>query len=265
MYNKTKTYLLFYLLLIVYHPIAQGYDNEKKIRIAIPENFQPYYFKDSNGDFKGASIEISRIILKKLGYKIKITQFPNMKTALKEIELGKQDLNINLTATPEREMIAKFTHTPHLHETQNIIVRSDSEISFNGSLDELISYRIGVIFGWTYGPDFDNKENLDRVYVNSSPEQLRSLLSGRFDLAINNPQFFENLAENSRTKEGFKILTPAIYSLPVKMAVSNKYSDTEGLISKLNNEILLFKRSEKYRLILNKYGFNNIDPKKESK
>lgn len=247
--------LAWYILLISPYCLGENTEDKKLIRIALAENFQPYYYQDENGVFQGASFEISETVLKNLGYQTQITQFPSMKVALREIELGNQDLNVNLTITPEREKIARFTQTPHIFETQNIIVRADSSISYSGSLDELTDYRIGINYGWTYGPEFDRNKKLDRVYVNNSPEQLRNLLSGRFDIAINNPQFFSHLAKDVGAKNGFKILTPEVYALPVNMAVSRKYFDAESLITKLNHEIARFKKSSQYKQILKKYGF----------
>lgn len=226
------------------------------IKVAIADNYAPFYFQDKGGNFKGISVEITYSILRKMGYTMSITQYPSMKMMLKEIELGKQDMNINLTATPEREKIAIFTQEPHIFETQNLIVRADSNIQYAGALDQLKSYRLGIIFGWTYGQKFDNYNDINRVYINNSTQQLRNLLSGRFDIAVNNPQFFKTLASEVKTSNAFKILTPEVHSLPVTIAVSKRFPDAISFVNLLNEHVRTFKSSTAYVQLLKKYGFS---------
>lgn len=235
------------------------------INIAVPEDFAPFYFKNSKGEFEGASIEVAHHVFNKLGYKTQITQFSSMKFMLRELETGRQSVSINLTATEERQRVAKFTSEPHIYEYQNFIVRTDSPFTYNGQLDHISQFRFGPIFGWTYGPKFDDSQKLNKIYVNNSPEQLRKLLSGRFDVAINNPQFFLNLARTMNVSSAFKVINPSIYVLPVTMAVSHKYPKKEMLVEQINKEVKKLKSTEKYESILKKYGFRSDSIALESK
>lgn len=225
------------------------------IKVAVPENYPPFYYKDSDGSFKGVSYEIATHIFDKLGYELEITQMPSMRIMLSALKDGRQHVSINLTATDERSELAYFTLTPHVYESQHLITRADSLISFNGDLQTLTDYRFGPIFGWTYGPKFDRSTNLDKEFVNNSVQQLKGLLSGRYDIALNNPQFFSVTASSLGIASAFRLLEPAVYTLPVTMAVSKSYPEAQELAAAMEKEIALFVKSDSYKQILERYGF----------
>lgn len=225
------------------------------LKIAVPEDFPPFYYKDSDGNFKGVSYEVAVHVCNKLGYHIEITQLPSMRLMLTALKEGYQDMSINLTATEARAELAHFTQTPHVFESQHFIVRSDSHITYDGDLQSLADYRFGPIFGWTYGPKFDRASNLDKEFVNDSVQQLKGLLSGRYDIAVNNPQYFSVTAASLGVAGAFHLLDPAVFTLPVTMAVSRQYPDAEQLVAALEREIALFIKEDAYRDILERHGF----------
>lgn len=225
------------------------------LKMAFPEDFPPFYFRDDDGAFKGASYEIVMHICKKLGYEVEVTQLPNMRTLLGELGAGRQDITVNLTANEERRKVGFFTTTPHLYETQDLIVRADSAIEFNGKLVQMARYRFGSIFGWTHGPQFDNATFLKKDYVNNSTDQLRGLLSGRYDIAVNNRQFFRYLSKRMGVSRAFRVLDPPVYKLPVTIAVSRKYPEATKLVEALEREVVTLRTEKVYREILERYGF----------
>jgi ABC-type amino acid transport substrate-binding protein len=225
------------------------------IKVAVPENYPPFYFKDTDGTFKGVSYEVATHVFNKLGYQIEIKQLSSMRTLLSALKDGRQHVSINLTATDERSELAYFTQTPHVYESQHLITRADSQIRFTGDLQTLTDYRFGPIFGWTYGPKFDRSTNLDKEFVNNSVQQLKGLLSGRYDIALNNPQFFSVTATSLGIASAFRLLEPAVYTLPVTMAVSKSYPEAEALVAAMEKEIALFVKSDSYKQILERYGF----------
>ncbi len=225
------------------------------LRLTVPEDYRPFYYKDEEGNFKGASYEIARTIFEKLGYEIEITQQPSMRIMLAELKSGRQDIAFNLTATGERRAIAFFTHTPHIFESQHLIVRADSPIIFDGDLDKLKNYKFGPIFGWTYGPQFDSATYLQKEYVNQSTQQLTGLLSGRYDIAINNPQYFQAIATSTGISKAFRVLDPAVFTLPVTMAISKHYPNATQLINAIDKELVNFLNTDQYHQIISHYGF----------
>jgi len=252
--------LLTLLLTLSLNPVVAAAN--PVLKIAVPEDFPPFYYRDNDGNFKGVSYEVAAHVCEKLGYDIEITQMPSMRLVLTALKEGYQDMSINLTATESRAEIAYFTKTPHVYESQHFIVRSDSQIDFDGELHDLADYRFGPIFGWTYGPKFDRATYLNKEFVNDSVQQLKGLLSGRYDIAVNNPQYFSATASSLGVAEAFHLLDPAVITLPVTMAVSRQYPDAKELAAALEKEIAQFVKEDAYRDILERHGFaamQNVD------
>ncbi|MCX4189615.1 transporter substrate-binding domain-containing protein [Methylophaga sp. OBS3] len=227
------------------------------LKVVIPEDFPPFYYHDLDGSFQGVSYEVAVLVSEKLGYQLDITQLPNMRQLLLALESGQQDLSINLTETAERSKLAYFTQTPHVYESQHLIVRGDSNIEYNGDLKSLTNYSFGPIFGWTYGKQFDSATYLTKDYLNDSKQQLKGLLSGRYDIAVNNPQYFQETISSLGINPVFKVLSPALINLPVTMAISKKHPDAEKVINAFEQEIARFIQTPDYLAILQKYGFTN--------
>ncbi len=244
---------LSFLFVVFSFPVMA--DEKQVIRIAMPEDFYPFYAVDRQGTPSGASFEIAEAVLEKLGYATKVTQYSDMRGALQSMKAGSQDLMVNLTPTPERNKIALFTKTPHIYETQDLIARADSPIDYSGRLLSVAQFKIGVNYGWTYGPEFDNTHYLTKAPVLDSIAQLKGLLSGTFDLAINNQQYFLSSAEALGVKNAFKVLTPSVYVLPVNLAVSQRMPGAAAFRDQLEQEVSRFITTPEYGLILSKYGF----------
>ncbi len=231
-------------------------DDKPLIRIGVPENFAPFYFQDSEGAYKGASYEVAVSLLNSLGYRVETTQYPNMRQLLAQIAIGQEDIVVNLTATESRRKVALFTQTPHIYESQDVIVRADSNIRFDGKLLQLSPYRIGTIFGWTYGPDFDSAEYLDREFVNSSEDQIKGLLAGNFDMAINNKQFVQGVSRELGVSGAFKALDTSVFILPVTIAVSKVHPNADSLVRQLEEAVIKFRKTDEFKSILTRYGFD---------
>ncbi|MFW1676205.1 substrate-binding periplasmic protein [Pontibacter sp. JAM-7] len=252
-----KVLLPFAFILCSFQLAAQP---KPVIRIALAEDFYPFYGTNADGAPVGASFEIAQSVLARLGYDVRVTKYTDMKASLNALDSGSQDLMVNLSETPERAKFALFTSTPHIYETQDLIARADSPIGFDGLLINIAQFNIGIVYGWTYGPDFDSSNFLTKTPVLDSVTQLKGLLSGRFDLAINNRQYFMSRAETLGVDTAFMVLQPSVYELPVTLAVSRKYPDATGFRDSLENEVSRFIHTEEYRSILAKYGFDTIAP-----
>ncbi len=225
------------------------------LNVVIADDYPPFYYRDETGAFRGASYEIVVHLAQGLGFEVTSTQVPSMRVMLAELNAGRQHISVNLTATDARRKVALFTTTPHIFETQNLITRADTELEYEGDLEQLKGYRYGPIFGWTYGPAFDSAQYLDKVYVNDSADQLRWLLSGQFDVAVNNRQFFQHMAQEMGVSRAFRILDPPVHVLPVTIAISHQYPGAEALRDELDKAVVSFIQTDEYMNILLRYGF----------
>ncbi|EWH10414.1 amino acid ABC transporter periplasmic protein [Catenovulum agarivorans DS-2] len=243
------------LVMIFSVHLAVANDKVKTLRVGAPQDFPPFYYVDNNGVFKGVSYEVFSLIANQLNYQIELTRYPNMRLLLAELEAGQQDVVMNLSATDERNKIALFTKTPHIYETQDLIVRADSSVAYTGQLLQLAPYKLGVIYGWTYGDQFDTAKYLKKRFVNDSQEQLRGLFAGRYDIALNNQHFFRKLSDKLGLNSAFKVLTPSIYKLPVSIAVSKKHPQAEALIKQIEQQVQVLIKTDAYKQILQRNGF----------
>ncbi|GEM_PF-2368496 len=244
-------WLIFSMVLLTFSARAE---QEKVIRIAMADDYAPFYFKTENG-YAGISYELASHLLEGLGYTLINQQYETMEEVLKKMEEGEADVVVNLTETRSRKKIAHFTNQPHIYETQDLIVRSNTQLAYNGELSRLKDFRIGIIFGWTYGPEFDNADFLNKVLTNSPRNQLVELLAGQYDIIINNKASFLQQASELKLSRAFKIIEPSVYALPVKIAVSHRYQNSQNLIQSLNQALDVFLSSKKYRQLRLKYQF----------
>ncbi|KJY81854.1 hypothetical protein TW81_16000 [Vibrio galatheae] len=247
---------LLCVVVVQFSSFAIADSSKPLLRIGVPEDFPPFYFHDENGELRGASYEVVVSILHSLGYQTQATQYPNMRQLLANIAAGKEDIVVNLTGTESRRKVAYFTDTPHIYESQDVIVRADSAIRFEGKLPQLSPYKIGTIFGWTYGPEFDSANYLHKEYVNDSEEQLKGLLSGNFDMLINNKNFVQSVTQTLGVSKAFEALDHAIFILPVTIAVSKAHPNATSLVATLENEVVRYRKTEEYQSILTRYGFD---------
>ncbi len=247
---------LLVVIAIPFSSLLKAEDKQPLLRIGVPENFPPFSFQAQNGEFHGASYEVVVSILTSLGYRVEATQYPNMRQALAQLGSGEEDIIVNLTGTESRRKVAYFTNTPHIYESQDIIVRADSNIRYDGKLLQLSPYKIGVIFGWTYGSDFDSAEYLNKEYVNSSEDQLKGLLSGSYDILVNNKNFVRSLSTQLGVSNAFKALDNSIFILPVTIAVSKVYPNALDLVDRLEQQVIMYRHTQEYQSILTRYGFD---------
>ncbi|WP_195891464.1 substrate-binding periplasmic protein [Luminiphilus syltensis] len=247
-------------VLWIFPALAQSEKSDEVLRLIVAEDFPPFYYRDGD-DFRGISIDVARAVLNRLGYSIHVTQAPSIPVAIADLETGRADLEPNLSATRERMRSAYFTKTPHIHESQDLIIRADTTLNFNGDLKILDDLLVGVISGWTYGPEFDGTEIIQRVFVRDSYQQLRGLLAGNYDVAIHNRESFLFQARELGVGQAFKVVSPSVYHLPVTMAVSKRYSNARELVERLDAEIKRFIDTAEYDQILLDNGFRLATPR----
>ncbi|MEO2279879.1 substrate-binding periplasmic protein [Pseudoalteromonas pernae] len=255
--NKGLSLLILIVVLLTTLPCKAL--ESKTINLGFPENFPPFFFVNDDGSHGGISYDIVMQLLNSLGYEVTTIQYDNMQSLLVDMEMGSLDIAVHLTATKSRSEIAFFTKTPHIYETQNFIVRADAPIQYSGQLLQIASKRIGAINGWTHGEDFDNAKFLNKVFVNDSVQQMKGLMSGRYDVAVNNPLFFFDIAEHMQIAKAFKVLQPEIANLPVNIAISKKTTEAQQLVKTLDKAVQQFIETDSYQMLLLQYGFLSQD------
>lgn len=214
-------------------------------------DYPPFYFKD-NDNFSGISIEVLEHIAADLGFTLNY-QRSSWQGALNSLKTGKADLITTMFYTEERAQFALYPDEPHAIEINQFITRPDLSISYDGSLNALKQYRIGMVSGYTYGKEYDSAHFLKKDVVNNESQLIKMLIGKRFELAIGNPFAIKLQADRQGVSHQIILLEPAVDISPIYMAISKKTPNAAYLVQQFSKSIKSLKRSPKYSGMLKKY------------
>ncbi len=167
-------------LLICLIPLSSHGTCNLTVRVT---EFKPQYYLDSDGQWQGVAVAITRALFKQAKCDITFVDVP-WKRALHLLDQGGVDLVLNMTATANRQKYAHFIG-PMLDETQVLIVEQDSDHIIT-ELDDIkhLSKRIGIDRGVFYGSLFAQKMTTDSSFVDKfeyadNSSNMLKLISGR--------------------------------------------------------------------------------------
>lgn len=245
----------FACLLTVFVLSSMAYSQETQIRIVYTKWF-PYTYQ-KNGTPSGFEIDIFNSVLKKMNIKAQFKKYP-WKRCLKYIKRGKADALISMLKTPERE---QYTYYPgeHISISKTMFFqKAGSDITFNGSFEELRGYIIGVILGFSYGDMFDQAKYLQKDESIDTDMLINKLLKNRNDLAAENQAVVNATAFQLGVKEKIRFLAPPIHSQKLYVGFS-KANKLQKMCHEFSILLREFKKSEQYKVILATYGIKPSD------
>jgi polar amino acid transport system substrate-binding protein len=192
----------------------------------------------------GISVELLRELFGRLGVEVAVELHP-WKRTLKLAEFGKVDGIPLLMRNSERDRFLAFTEV--LFESRELFhYRKDRFGRFSWQdYTDLEEYTIGLVSGYTYGPEFLQAVkdfNLKVKYANSSRQNLHMLYAGRVDLCLEEEmvaRFMIN--ENENWKDSLKVAPKPVSVYPYYMAVSKK-SEAVALLEPINRIIADMKK-----------------------
>jgi len=227
----------------------------KELKVGLGElDYPPFYFQ-KGGKYYGAAIEIAQYIAEKLGHTLSFERYPWRRVQF-YLRTGKIDMVVLYFKTPEREKYVEYTDTPHLYESSYLIVSKGTEISYNGNLKELQSYKFGNVRGYSHGDKYNNASYLNKQHVNNEKLLIRMLLAERFDIAVGNKAVVNMYAKQEKLHDKISFLIPPIDKGPNFFAFSKVRKDANELVQAYSTEIRNFITTDAYRQILKKYGFD---------
>ena len=188
-----------------------AFAEEKVITIATLE-YPPFIYSD--GDLvKGPIAEKVINTFKKIGVTAKIEILP-IARGLLMVKTGQVDAYFTLKKTPERENDLLFTKTPLLQQPFVFFINKNSKIQWNGNLEDIKNYKIGVVSKTSYGPIFDGL--VQKGYFTNLDEtqnfelNIKKLIAGRIDLVINSYDVGEYLIQKLKADSQIIALNPPI-------------------------------------------------------
>lgn len=207
--------------------------------------FEPFQFRDTNGDVVGFDIEISQKIAEKLEKELMIEDV-DFAGLIPMLETGRIDfIAAGLTVTEERKQNVDFS-IPYFEATQVVLVNDDN-LEIN-TLQDLNGLRIGTQFG-TAGERIATYEvdNATVISFNSIFHAVSDLNIGRIDAIIIDDQPSKRIIDINSNIRLIDINLPK-EEYAIAVAKGN-----EELLNVINLVIEELMESGEYDILLDKY------------
>jgi polar amino acid transport system substrate-binding protein len=151
------------------------------------EPYLPYQFASEDGEVTGADVVLMRELASAIGCEVVFEELPWARQLL-ELEQGTLDVAMSASWTPERAAYARFS-IPYRRADIAIFVRRGTVAQHPlRALAEVpgIGFRLGVILGYYYGPEFEElkQDPAFAAYVDPAadyPTSIKKLLHARID------------------------------------------------------------------------------------
>ena len=247
--GKTSTTFLL-LLCIIIPSISSG---TELVVARGDENYPPdEVFIDNK--LVGFHIELLEQVGSLLDVQVVFKNLPWAR-ALKAVEQGEVDAITYISKTPEREKYTIFLPDNIISEsTYYFLEYSDRErkIVFNGELNDLQTYVIGVQRGYSYNSEFDKSETLNKLTFNNVTQMISLLISGRIDLAILTKAEYENLKNTDEFKR-IRALNHPFTHTQNYIAFSKK-RELDSMAKRFSKALKTFKQTEAFQKLKAKYN-----------
>ncbi|MDH4582288.1 transporter substrate-binding domain-containing protein [Pseudomonas sp. BN415] len=154
--------------------------------LAVGTEFPGIYVLDPKGEPGGLGVDVMRAIARELGDEVRFEIYPWAR-AQKLVEEGRADVLVGPYRTAARERRFQFAEPGFYRDRVVFYVRSESGVSWDGSLASLMGQRIAIIHGWIYGERFEAmREQLDLHVAPSVELAFKLLMANRVELAASN-------------------------------------------------------------------------------
>lgn len=129
----------------------------------------------------GVAVHLVRAALQRAGYASEYVEVP-WPRVLHGVRGGEYDLVVDAWYSADRETFGEYSEA-YLTNRVRLLKRHGSPITF-AHLADLHPYRIAVVRGYSYSPEFDRDAQLQRVPVLSFANAALMLQAGRVDLTL---------------------------------------------------------------------------------
>jgi polar amino acid transport system substrate-binding protein len=224
--------------------------DQKELVIGKPDtDYPPFHWTEDDGKITGICPDVITEVAKLLGInKITYEKYP-WKRMLENAENGDVDAVMPLFITPERSKYLFFPEEELAYEVNVFFTLQDSDIQYSGDFQELISYRIGSIRGYSYGSLFDNADFKSEYAINEEM-LLEKLQAHRYQIGIGNILVLKHFSREMDL--GIRILSPNVSRDPLFIGFT-KIKKNRNLVNEFSDAIHKLKLTEKYLDIVNKY------------
>lgn len=169
-----------YLIGLLLALAATGASATETIRYCDYPVYPPISWSDGK-QVRGLAPTVVKNLFGRLGYKVDIVVLGNWKRCLLDAAEGRVDV-VLAYSTAQRAQSMQFSTVPVLREEVAVFINRQHPVKFE-QLEDLAHYRGGLLFGESYGLDFDRfvaqHDNIE--WVSDSQQNFGKLIRGRID------------------------------------------------------------------------------------
>ncbi|MCP4356037.1 MAG: transporter substrate-binding domain-containing protein [Proteobacteria bacterium] len=241
-----KIFICFAIWLVC---VAEGTAADKIIKI-VDSPWLPYY-----GQFLpnyGLVPEIVTAAYAQTGYTPKYNVM-SWSRALKDLKNGKYDAVVTASYTEERAKIYLYSEF-YMASPIVFFKRRESPITWN-TLDDLKNYKIAVLKGYSYSPDFD-ASSLRKVVARSEVLSFKKLYYKQADLVVMDQVVGHYILTNKLVgaERDAVPLQPPLYTDKLYLMFSKKIPNVKEKIKAFNKGLKVIKSNGTFSRILAKHG-----------
>ncbi|MBF8793300.1 transporter substrate-binding domain-containing protein [Pseudomonas monteilii] len=191
----------------------------ERIRYCDYPVYPPISWSDGR-QVRGLAPTVVRELLGRLGYDVQIVVLGNWKRCLMDAAAGRVDVVLAYN-TDQRDQSMRFSTVPVLREEVAVFYNRRRSVHFQ-RIEDLAGYRGGLLFGESYGAEFDRfvarHQNIE--WVSSSQQNFGKLIRGRIDFVIQERRTGELFVEHLAGAEDIQALPKALSVDYLRVAVS---------------------------------------------
>lgn len=192
-----------------------------KVRYCDYPVYPPVSWSDGR-QVRGLAPTVVRELFARLGYEVEIVVLGNWKRCLLDAAQGRVDVVLAYDSD-QRDLGMRFSREPVMREEVAVFVNRQRPVHFE-RLDDLASYRGGLLFGESYGQAFDRfvarHQNIE--WVSSSRQNFGKLIRGRIDFVVQERRTGELFVENLPGASDIVALPQALSVDYLRVAVSKR-------------------------------------------
>jgi polar amino acid transport system substrate-binding protein len=201
----------------------------------------------------GFEAELTQAVFSSMGIQPVFMEYPWAR-CIEMMKSGRSDAIMTIFKTQDRTKFLYYPSEPTSVLPNVLFKLKSSRLAFDGDLKKLKKYVIGVKSSTSYGEKFDHAGYLRKEEVPFNESLIRLVETGRVDVGIMAEPVLKHLMKNGNGR--LSLLRPYVSQEPLYVAFSRK-SGQKKLSEEFSVMLAKFKKTEKYKKILKKYGIVN--------
>lgn len=247
-YHKRHTFFFTVIMVgvFLFVPVLSGAATVEIVTEAWP----PYVFQEE-GQITGFDYEVVKAVLEDMGHEVSMAFYP-WKRCLAMIEAGTADALLDVGRNIDREAVMAFPEEPLSTSSTVLFFLKETPFVFR-NFEDLQGMKVGTQLGYSYSEEFAAAEGFTKEPVDSVKLNIKKLLHKRINLFMANRSFGLYMAKMLGVQDYLAHTDKAVSGGDVYLAFSRN-SPLHRLVPEFGKALKRFKKTKRYRAIMDKYG-----------